>query len=250
MVARWEEETSQAYGELGEQGHVPILRPVLGELLGRLEGLSALDFACGPGELTAVLAELGARRVLGVDQSPEMIDRARRNVTRVKRHGGQDCKLVVGDESVLEAEERFDVILCSLALMMSHTRERLEAVCTKLLDCVTPGGRVLVILTHPCFRFSDYGTFHYDMPDDYEYWDSGRAYDVVLTPEDDQQPVVITDYHWTIADYVAALTKAGGAVTAVSELPALRKREGTPIGAPAYLALLVRPLGCPWPENP
>lgn len=239
-MTRWRAETAEAYGELGEQGHVPILKPVVGELLGDLEGRRALDFACGPGDFSVVLAELGAAVVVGIDQSAEMIERARSKSEAFESGLARRLRFVVGDESDLVERAHYDVVMCSLALMMSSTRDKLRCVCAALLRSLVPAGRLLVFLTHPCFRASDYGTFHYRMSPSFSYWCSGDPYDVVLTPDGQGESVVITDHHWTLEDYVTALTACGGAVTAVRELPARRSAGGEFVGAPAYLALLIR----------
>ena len=92
--------------------------------------------------------------------------------------------------------------------MVCGTRERLERVCGALVRALADRGRLLVLVTHPCFRQADYETFRYDLPEGLRYWDSGAAYDVVLTPPGSGDHPVITDHHWTLADYVTALAAA------------------------------------------
>jgi hypothetical protein len=106
--------------------------------------------------------------------------------------------------------------------MMCATRERLERVTASLVGALEPGGGLLTVITHPCFRNRDFGTFHYELPEGYDYWRSGAAYEVVLTPPAADEDVVITDYHWTVTDYVTAFVRAGGVVAGLRELPGRR----------------------------
>jgi 2-polyprenyl-3-methyl-5-hydroxy-6-metoxy-1,4-benzoquinol methylase len=46
------------------------------EVLGSVKGLDLLDLACGDGRLTRVLTHRGARRIVGIDISTQMIVRA------------------------------------------------------------------------------------------------------------------------------------------------------------------------------
>lgn len=235
----WDHDTAESYDELGRQSHEPMVRRLMRELLPDVEDRRVLDFGCGPGNLALALAGAGAREVVGVDESREMIDSARATLESDPRAAARRVRLLVGDESALAGLGRFDAALCSLVLMMCATRERLERVTAALVGALEPGGRLLAVITHPCFRKRDFGAFHYELPEGYDYWRSGAAYDVVLTPKAAGEDVVITDYHWTLTDYVTAFARAGGVVAGMRELPGPPSGNGGDPGPPAYLALLV-----------
>lgn len=235
----WNRDTARDYGDVGRQHHVPIVRELIPELLGGLDGQRVLDFGCGPGRLTTALVEAGAEIVVAVDESPEMVDLARSKVAEFEVAVRDRIAVHHGDERDLAGLGRFDAAFSSLALMMSDTRERLQAIGRALVDSLRPGGQLLVVVTHPCFRGRDYGTFHYETPENYDYWSSGTPYEVVLTPEGGSAKAVITDYHWTLDDYCRAVVGNRSAVTGLRELPATRREDGSPEGPPAYLALLV-----------
>jgi arsenite methyltransferase len=78
---RWAE---AGRGEGMEEGHLPIVLPVLDALgLGPYDNV--LDMGCGAGWLARLLAErLPEGRVIGMDISDEMVRRARRNYVSVE----------------------------------------------------------------------------------------------------------------------------------------------------------------------
>lgn len=122
------------------------------ELLGPSRGAAVLDVACGTGRNLPLLWErVGpAGRVVGVDLSAAMLDRAR---ARVERHGWGNVQLLEMDAAELSAErldaagalgpgERFDAAISTLGLSAIPGWERaLDA----MLGLLRPGGRITVM---------------------------------------------------------------------------------------------------------
>lgn len=73
---------------------------------------TALDFGCGPGRLTAALAEAGFDRVVGVDVSPTMLDAARELVTT----RGCEFLLNEGDDLAAVPTGSIDLVYCCRVL--------------------------------------------------------------------------------------------------------------------------------------
>jgi ubiquinone/menaquinone biosynthesis C-methylase UbiE len=97
-----------------------------------------LDAACGTGRYAVRLAEQG-HTVVGVDQSPDMLERARAKVPGGRFLEGGLADLPLPDASV-------DAAVCALALV--HVPELGPAV-EELARVVRPGGRILVSDVHP-----------------------------------------------------------------------------------------------------
>jgi SAM-dependent methyltransferase len=117
---------------------VALEQPALWRLLESTEPGRALDAACGTGRHSQRLVELG-HEVDGFDESSEMLERARRNVPAARF-------LLARLESVPGPDDRFDLVVCGLAL--SHL-ERPAVGIAELARVLCVGGRMLISVLHP-----------------------------------------------------------------------------------------------------
>ncbi len=102
------------------------------DLLGLLDpksGEQILDVGCGTGQLTAEVAQRGAR-VTGIDNSPEMIASARRNFPSVHFEVADVCRLPYTNQ--------FDAVVSNAALHWVRDQQSAIASVAKSLKC---GGR-------------------------------------------------------------------------------------------------------------
>ena len=101
---------------------LPLLAPSPGERI--------LDLGCGPGQLTAKIAEAGAQ-VVGIDASPEMIGQARQNYPQLT------FKLADATRFAFEGEP-FDAVFSNAVL---HWVLDAEAAVRNIAAALKPGGR-------------------------------------------------------------------------------------------------------------
>lgn len=101
-------------------------------------GDTVLDVACGTGLALAPLRErVGEHgRIVGIDVSEAMLERARR---RVAENGSDNVTLLHGRAEELELATPADAALLVLAHDVTTSRPALEAV----LAALTPGGRIV-----------------------------------------------------------------------------------------------------------
>lgn len=96
-----------------------------------------LDFGCGQGRLCAELMELGFRRVVGVDSSPEMI--------RAARQVCPDFDFVVNDGARLPfAAETFDAVLLFAVLTCIPDDAAQKILLAEFKRTLRPGGLLLI----------------------------------------------------------------------------------------------------------
>lgn len=130
--------TRWAPGYDGPNPAIAREEPVVRELLAATPFGVALDAACGTGRLAAILAERG-NRVIGVDATPAMLDRARAKLPDADLRAGRLDALPVDDASI-------DVLTCGLAL--THV-QHLAPVIAEFARVLRPGGHAVLSDMNP-----------------------------------------------------------------------------------------------------
>lgn len=111
------------------------------QMLGDLQGKSALDLACGEGHYSRLLKQHGAARVLGVDLSPAMIDLARAEESKQ----ALGIEYAVADATQFQPAEPFDIVFAAYLLNYAQTRDQLLAMCRGIAQGLKPGGRLVAV---------------------------------------------------------------------------------------------------------
>ncbi len=122
--------------ELYESRHAFVWQfgEALVELLNPQPGERVLDLGCGPGQLTAKIAERGASP-LGLDSSPEMIGQARQNYPNLT--------FVLENAASMSFENEFDAVFSNAAL---HWMLDQSAVALRIARALRTHGRFVAEL--------------------------------------------------------------------------------------------------------
>lgn len=141
--------------------HQHIIFPATEQLLVIGPGARVLDIACGTGNLSRRLARSGAR-VVGWDISERLIAYAR-SQTPPELHVQYQC-LDATDPAALAAAldhgdgpTSFDAAVCSMAL---HDMADIDDLLAALPRLLTPAGRFVFSITHPCFNHTGVTVVH------------------------------------------------------------------------------------------
>ncbi|WP_433790549.1 class I SAM-dependent methyltransferase [Actinoplanes sp. CA-252034] len=180
---------SRTYDEPGN-GLFPLEEEAVHGILTELgAGIDVVvDAACGTGRHSEWLAGRG-HRVIGVDESPEMLARARVRVPAAEFREGRLEALPVEDG-------RADAVVCALAL--AHVRD-LRPVFAEFARVLGPGGHLVI---------SDVAQ---------EWIAMGSVPRVRL---DDGRPALMPGHRHRTSDYLGAALPAGFAVVSCAEPPA------------------------------
>lgn len=136
---------SESYDDPGNP-IIALEQAAVWSLLASLRPGRALDAACGTGRHAAQLVALG-HEVLGIDITPEMLERAALKVPGAEFREGD---LV----AIPAAAAQFDLVVCGLAL--SHVAD-LHSGVAELARVLRPGGRCVISVLHP---FQSYLGWH------------------------------------------------------------------------------------------
>lgn len=159
--------------------------PAIDAVLDTLAPGVALDAGCGTGRLAERLVRRG-HRTTGVDDSPEMLARAREQVPGATFVGGSLLDLPVPDGSL-------DLVVTGLAL--THVAD-LDAAFGELARTVRPGGTAIVSDVHP---------------------DLVARGSIVKGEGGRGEPLVASCHRHTVADHLRAALAAGFTVRGLTE---------------------------------
>lgn len=116
---------------------IPTIRSMLPDLTGK----KVLDLGCGYGENAKFFIEKGASYVLGTDISTNMIDIANKE----NYFDNVEFK-VLAMEDISNLDEKFDVVISSLAV---HYVEDYEKLLTDIYNLLNDGGMFIYSQEHP-----------------------------------------------------------------------------------------------------
>jgi 2-polyprenyl-3-methyl-5-hydroxy-6-metoxy-1,4-benzoquinol methylase len=136
----------------GNLFHLSMVAPTAEELLAIVPGQRIVEFACGNGQFSRRMAELGAE-VYASDISPKLVDLAIER-TQARPEIADRIHFSVIDAAdpndlrILDGE-LFDAVVCNMAIMDMIEVEPLYRTAAALLK---PGGRFVFTIMHPCFN--------------------------------------------------------------------------------------------------
>jgi ubiquinone/menaquinone biosynthesis C-methylase UbiE len=214
-VADWYDEL---VGERGSEYHDRVVIPRTLRLLDVKRGERALDVACGQGVFCRALAREGIRAI-GVDAAPALLDAARRRNQSerlpIDYRLGDARRLgeVVGDQS-------FDAAVAILAIQNIAPLSPVWEGCRTLL---TPGGKLVVVMMHPCFRIPRASQWGWDERAGRQYrrieqYLTSSRTEIQIHPGSAPSKTTPT-FHRPLQAYVNTLGSAGFAIDRLEEWP-------------------------------
>lgn len=182
-------------------------RPFLLSWCEPVVGAEVLDLGCGEGYVTRQLAARGAKSVLGIDLSSEMIEGAKSATTESET----TLEFRVGDASKVGElpAQSFDLIV-AVFLFNYVEIEAMRKIIANVRRALRPGGRFIFSVPHPSLPFlcEKKRPFFFD-PEGKNYFDGRDSTFEGTIWRRDGKSVPVRCVHKTQSDYFTALRDAG-----------------------------------------
>jgi SAM-dependent methyltransferase len=231
VATSWEPLAEWYDGWVGKEGshhHRQLAIPALLDLLSPQPNESILDLGAGQGVLAPYIAKAKAHYT-GVDASATLIQRAR-------HHHGRLGRFLCGDVRQLHTlpEIRagsYDGVTFLLSL---QDMDPLAPVLASAAWALAPGGRVVIVMTHPSFRVPRQSGWGWDAARKLRY----RRIDHYLTPlavplksyavnpQGGEQQGTSRSFHRPLHSYVNELAAQGLWLNALNEIPTYKRSRG------------------------
>jgi len=191
-------------------------RPPVFDICGDVSGLDILDIGCGEGYCARILKSEGARKITGIDISPEMIELAKNQ----DQKSGQGNTFQIGDGQDLSlGDGMFDLVL-GVFVYNYMTIDEMKRSHKEVFRVLKPGGRLVFSVPHPAFpqiKSSLTSPFFFDFNGaGYFSARNVRNHGKIFCRDGKELPVQMV--HKLIADYFDSLSEAG-----FSSMPQIRE---------------------------
>ncbi len=209
-------------GEKGHYYHQSVVLPSSLRLLG-LKGKGALlDLGCGQG----VLARQVPKEVeyWGVDLSKNLIQSAKKLTQKPNVH------FLTGDATEEIPVEKKDFDWACLMLSLQNMENPEGAIRTAARH-LKSGGKLLIVLNHPCFRIPRQTHWGVDEAAKLQYrkvqsYMSPQKIPIQTNPGQGEKSSVTYSYHYPISSYSSWLAKEGFKIETMEEWCSDKKSEG------------------------
>jgi SAM-dependent methyltransferase len=233
-------------GKGGSEYHRRIAIPATLDLLDARRGETILDVGCGQGVLAPHITRAGAHYI-GIDVSPRLLDFAR-------QHHDKDGQFLQGDAASLPAVKGLSVeqFEAAVFLLSIQDMDPLAPVLDSIAWALKPNGRVVILMTHPCFRIPRQSGWGFDEGRKLTFRRVDRYLTPLPVPMKQHASGVTISFHRPLGDYINGLAAAGMLVDHIDEIPAPETRlnkkrdksqELADAEIPLFLALRARKVG-------
>ncbi|MEO8397118.1 MAG: class I SAM-dependent methyltransferase [Chloroflexota bacterium] len=208
-------------GAEGGEHHRKLAIPAVLDLLQLQPDEHLLDVGAGQGVLAPYVAQTGADYT-GVEISPRLLALAQKRHPKQGRflHGdARRLRDVVG----LKAE-RFDAVVFLLSIQDMNP---LDSVLDSAAWALRGGGRLVILMTHPCFRVPRQSSWEHDSDRDISF----RRVERYLTPlavpiksYGKERSGVSISFHRPLSHYINGMASCGLLVDELQEITTFEKR--------------------------
>lgn len=221
MAKSWDSSENWYTSCVGEKGHYYHQAVVIPNALRLLEKYtSLLDLGCGQGVLARHLPKDVA--YCGVDFSKELINAAKRMT--------KDAQFFVSDVTAEIPVEKRDFDRACFILSLQNMENGAGAISTAARH-LKKGGKLLIVMNHPCFRIPRQSDWGIDEKMKLQYrrmnvYMSTQKIPIQTSPSKQQASETTFSYHHPLSDYFKWLQTEKFVVDTMEEWCSDKKSEG------------------------
>jgi SAM-dependent methyltransferase len=209
-------------GQDGHFYHESVVLPGVLRLLDLKSDSRLLDLGCGQGILAKKIPAIA--QYLGWDSAPALIRAAQTSVRK------PFCEFAVADvtKKVAGAKPVFSHAVIMLALQnMEHPAGALLTASQHL----EPGGKLVIVLNHPCFRIPRQSGWGIDEKTKQQYrWQNRYKTEMKIPIEmhpGERNSTLTWSFHHSLHDYSEMLNAAGFVIAAIEEWTSTKESVGS-----------------------
>lgn len=192
-------------GDKGHYFHKTLIFPLLNKELKITHKSKILDLACGQGVLARNLAK--KTEYCGIDLSKSLIEYAKKHATHPKH------TFLCSDitKSLPVSENFFDYCFIILALQNIETPEKVFKQAHKSLRS---GGKLIVVINHPCFRIPRHSSWDMDQKNKIQSrkmdsYMSSLKIPILTNPSKGEKSTKTFSFHHPLSSYFSWMQKTG-----------------------------------------
>jgi len=231
-------------GVTGSHHHRKLALPAVLDLLQLQSGQHILDLGAGQGVLAPFISQHNATYV-GVDVSPRLLNLARRRHAAYGRFIHADARHLPRLQYLSPAS--FDAVVFMLSI---EDMEPLNQVIHAASWALREGGRVVILMRHPCFRVPRQSGWGHDEQRKLQYRRVDRyltPLSVPMKPYPGQSRGVSISFHRPLGHYINELVQQNLLIDSLREITTYQQGQTTAeqdafAEIPLFLALRARKL--------
>ncbi len=202
---------SEGYLSIQKESRKVVLHPRIAELIPQDKPVKILDYGCGDGSFILYLKP--ECEVALYDINHEALKHAESLL--------HDYNPKTYFKAASIPDHYFDYAICSLVLMTIPSQKEILKNLYKIHSALHEKGIVIFSITHPCFRNDHFSTFQteYSKGEEFNYFEEGKKFEVLITDQDTGQRAIFHDYHWTLSTTLRLITESGFTMQQFIELP-------------------------------
>ncbi|MBS0649270.1 MAG: class I SAM-dependent methyltransferase [Verrucomicrobia bacterium] len=206
-------------GEKGHYYHEHVVLPSTLKLLALKQGDAVLDLGCGQGVLSRHLPV--DVDYTGIDASPSLIQQAKKRSKKSFHVADITKPLHLNLPPFSHA---------TLILVIQNLEDHKKAI-ENAFRFLKPGGKLLIVMNHPCFRIARQSSWGVDEPKKLQYrrldlYMSSLKIPIQTKPSAGEKSETTWSFHHPLSTYFQALAKTGFLVATLEEWVSDKKSTG------------------------